>query len=57
MTDGFEVLVQEVMAAITTSPCANSTVNGCGVGVRDPSSRFGVGRLFIISASVRVLVF
>jgi hypothetical protein len=56
MTAGFDVLVHEVIAAITTSPCVNSTVDGGRACVLDSSSRFGVGRLFIISASVNVLV-
>jgi hypothetical protein len=45
------------MAAITTSPWVNSTVDDRGAWVLAGSSRFGVGRLFIISASVNVLVF
>ena len=58
ITVGFEVLVHDVMAAITTSPCASSTGRRLARGrVLDWPSRFGVGRLFIISASVSVLVF
>ena len=53
MTLGFEVLVQDVMAAINTSPCPNSAV---AVGVGAASTRSGVGRLFIISTSVCMLV-
>jgi hypothetical protein len=56
ITVGFDVLVHEVMAAITTSPCVSSTVAGRAGGVLDWPSRFGVGRLFIISVSVSVLV-
>src|SRR5205814_5522299 len=56
ITAGFEVLVQEVIAAITTSPCARSTV-ALRVERDSLPTRLGVGRLFIISVSVSVLVF
>src|SRR5688572_770881 len=56
ITAGFDVLVHDVMAAITTSPWANSTVDDADAGASIVASRFGVGRLFIISASVNVLV-
>src|SRR5688500_11003032 len=58
ITAGFDVLVHEVMAAITTSPWVNAIVDDPDEGVLDDRpGRFGVGRLFIISASVKVLVF
>ena len=58
ITLGFEVLVQEVMAAMTTSPCPSSTsASASGGRARAAAPASGVGRLLIISYSVRVLVF
>jgi hypothetical protein len=56
MTVGLEVLVQEVMAAMRTSPWPNSRhlPGWASVTARTTS---GVGRLFIISNSVVALVF
>src|SRR5436190_12977197 len=57
MTLGLEVLVQEVMAAIKTSPWPISWTS-LEMGLSCPfSTRSGVGRLFIISNSVVALVF
>src|SRR5690554_4514286 len=52
ITLGFEVLVQEVMAAITTSPCASAPIDFAGSA--SLSVRLGVGRLSIISITVRM---
>lgn len=57
MTAGLEVLVHEVMAAMTTPPLDTSQVNGLAGGALAWTSRLGVGRLFIISISVSVFVF
>src|SRR5262245_40755981 len=53
MTLGLDVFVQDVMAAMSTSPWPTST-RPVGSGVR--SERSGVGRLLAISASVHTLV-
>ena len=37
ITEGFDVLVQEVMAAITTSPCPSSTASSASPGLRGPA--------------------
>ena len=52
ITDGFEVFVQEVIAAITTSPWPTS-ISASEAASRGPRRTFGVGRLFTISYSVR----
>ena len=54
ITLGLEVLVQEVIAAIRTSPCPTSTRTGEGASA---GIRSGVGRLLTISDSVHALVF
>ena len=53
MTLGLEVLVQQVIAAMTTSPWRSSTRSGLG---SVSGTRSGVGRLCIISISVSGLV-
>ncbi len=57
MTPGFEVFVQDVIAAMSTSPCPTSTVPSACAGGGRASPASGVGRLLIISYSVSVLVF
>ena len=57
MTLGFEVLVQEVIAAMTTSPWPRSSKRSGNSSGGISSMRSGVGRLFIISISVSGLVF
>ena len=54
ITLGFEVLVQDVIAAMSTSPWPTSTLTGDGTVAL---TRSGVGWLFAISASVQALVF
>src|SRR5215475_8683227 len=56
MTLGFEVLVQDVMAAISTSPWPRSAIALGNASGGATSNLSGVGRLFIISTSVFVLV-
>jgi hypothetical protein len=59
ITDGFEVLVQEVMAAMTTSPWPTSTSASSSRGrgrAAVPPAASGVGRLFTISYSESVEV-
>ncbi len=56
MTLGFEVLVQEVIAAITTSPWRSSTWAIGNSSAGTASTRSGVGRFCIISISVTVAV-
>jgi len=54
ITDGLLVLVQEVIAAMSTSPCPMST--GTSSGGPPGRAPVGRGRLVIISASVSGLV-
>ena len=56
ITLGFEVLVHEVIAAMTTSPWPSSTASS-RAGRRAPRCPSPVGRLFTISYSVSVEVF
>jgi hypothetical protein len=53
LTTGFEVFVHDVMAAMTTWPWPTSTTSTRSRGPPSSPVRFGVGRLFIISPSVR----
>ena len=52
MRRGFDVFVQDVIAAISTSPCPSSTLAGGSTSSGTSSTRVGVGRLFTISISV-----
>src|SRR5205814_9724384 len=52
MSAGFDVLVQEVIDAIRTSPCPGATVAGGRTSWGTSSTRVGLGRLLTISISV-----
>ena len=57
ITLGFDVFVQLVMAAITTSPCFRLILAGVNSSAGTSSTRSGVGRFCIISISVSGFVF